>query len=134
MKTMSEPVSSSGAAGFAAYKLAMAYGVPACLAAVLVMLIAQPKSKREWAAALISTVSGSIYGGAFAIRYFGLHTWTEEVDSAVMLGGVYLVCGLPAWVLIRAGFAWVERRKSKDIAELALDAQDAFNKVRGGGK
>ncbi len=130
MKTMSEPLSSSGAAGFAAYKLAMAYGVPACLAAVLVMLIAHPKGKREWAAALISTVSGSIYGGAFAIRYFGLQTWTEEVDSAVMLGGVYFVCGLPAWVLIRAGSAWVEKRKSKDLQELVKDAEQAVKDVK----
>lgn len=130
MKTMSEPVSSSGAAGFAAYKLAMAYGVPACLAAVLVMLIAQPKSKREWAAALISTVSGSIYGGAFAIRYFGLHTWSEEVDSAVMLGGVYLVCGLPAWVIVRASFAWAEKRKAKDLQELIKDAAQAVKDVK----
>lgn len=130
---MAEPTS-SGAASFAVYKLAMAYGLPAGLAAVIVMLLTQPRSPREWALSLICTVSSSIYGGAFAARYFGWHIWALEQDGLMMLGGLYLVCGLPAWIIIRAFFTWSERRKEQDLAELAKAARQAFDDVRGGGR
>ena len=130
---MAEPTS-SGVASYAVYKLAVVYGLPAGLAAVIVMLMTKPRSPTEWALSLISTVSSSIYGGAFAARYFGWHRWAFEQDGLIMLGGLYLVCGLPAWVVIRALFAWADRRKDKDLAELAKDARQAFDDVRGGGK
>ena len=130
-KKMAEPTS-SGVASYAVYKIFFAYGLPACLASIIVMLLTQPRSPRVWTLALLSTVASSIYGGAFAIRYFGLHKWSEEVDSAVMLGGVYLVCGLPAWVIVRASFAWAEKRKSKDLQELVKDAAQAVKEVKNG--
>lgn len=114
---MAEP-SSSGAAGFAAYKLALALGLPAGIAAVVVMLWVQPKSPREWALALICTVAGSLYGGAFAVRHFGLQDWGVTFEGELALGGIRLLCGLPAWVLVRASFLWWEKRKGKDIAEI----------------
>lgn len=127
---MSEPVSSSGAAGFAAYKLAIAYGLPAVLAAVLVMLLTHPKTRSEWAASLLSTVSASIYGGEVAVQYFGLQAWLEHEHGALLVGGIYLLCGLPAWVLVRAFYAWTEKRRNKDLQELAKDVAAAIKEAK----
>ena len=130
---MAEPTS-SGAASFAVYKLAMAYGLPAGLAAVIVMTLTHPRSPREWALSLICTVSSSIYGGAFAARYFGWHIWALEQDGLMMLGGLYLLCGLPAWIIIRSLFTWAENRKGQDFGELAKAARQTFDDLTGGGK
>jgi hypothetical protein len=120
---MAEP-SSSAAGGYAAYKLALALGLPAGIAAVVVMLWVQPKSPREWTLALICTIAGSLYGGAFAVRHFGLQDWGQTFEGELALGGVRLLCGLPAWVIIRAAFLWVEKRKGKDIMELLTDVKE----------
>ena len=129
-----EPTSSS-VTSFAAYKLAIAYGIPTVLATVIVMLLTQPKSTREWCVALISTVASSIYGGAFLVRYLGYHVWLAEGESLpagglFVLGGLYLLCGLPAWILIRAIFAWTETRKTKDIGELVKDAKKIVETIK----
>lgn len=122
---MAEP-SSSGAAGFAAYKLAVAIGLPAGLAAIVVMLWVQPKSPREWAMALISTVVSSVCGGAAVVQYYGLTSWGESYTGLVALAGIIFACGLPGWVIVRAAFAWLEKRKGKDIVELITDAKGSL--------
>ena len=120
---MAEP-SSSAAGGYAAYKLAIALGLPAGIASVVVMLWVQPKSPREWTLALICTIAGSLYGGAYSVRHFGLQDWGQTFEGELALGGIRLLCGLPAWVIIRAAFLWVEKRKGKDIVELLTDAKE----------
>lgn len=122
---MAEP-SSSGAAGFAAYKLAVAIGLPAGLAAIVVMLWVQPKSPREWAMALISTVVSSVCGGAAVVQHYGLTSWGDSYNGLVALAGIIFACGLPGWVIVRAVFAWLEKRKGKDIAELLNDAKGSL--------
>ena len=122
---MAEP-SSSGAAGFAAYKLAVAIGLPAGLAAIVVMLWVQPKSPREWAMALISTVVSSVCGGAAVVQHYGLTSWGDSYNGLVALAGIIFACGLPGWVIVRAAFAWLEKRKDKDIAELITDAKESL--------
>lgn len=124
---MTEPAS-SGAAGFAAYKLAVALGLPAGLAAIVVMLWIQPKSPREWAMALISTFVSSICGGAFVVQHLALQLWADTTLGLIALGGLIFACGLPGWVIVRAGFAWIEKRKGKDLAELLQDAASAAPK------
>lgn len=122
---MAEP-SSSGAAGFAAYKLAVAIGLPAGLAAVVVMLWVQPKSPREWAMALISTVVSSICGGAAVVQYYELTSWGESYTGLVALAGIIFACGLPGWVIVRAVFAWLEKRKDKDLGQLISEAKEVL--------
>jgi uncharacterized membrane protein YadS len=122
---MAEP-SSSGAAGFAAYNLAVAFGLPAGLAAIVVMLWVQPKSPREWAMALISTVVSSVCGGAAVVQHYGLASWGDSYTGLVALAGIIFACGLPGWVIVRAAFAWLEKRKDKDIAELITDAKESL--------
>jgi hypothetical protein len=116
---MPEPTTSASAAGgFAAYKLAVAFGLPAGLAAIIVMLWIQPKSKREWAMALICTVVSSVCGGAAIIQHYGLNAWADTTIGLMGLSGLIFAAGLPGWVLVRAAFAWAEKRKGKDLAEL----------------
>lgn len=125
LSTMPEPTTSSAAGGFAAYKLAVALGLPAGLAAIVVMLWIQPKSPREWAMALICTVMSSICGGAALVQHLGMQDWANTTIGLLGLGGLIFACGLPGWVLVRAGFAWIEKRKGKDLAELVHDVREA---------
>lgn len=125
---MAEP-SSSAAGGFAAYKLAIALGLPAGLAAIVVMLYVQPTSKREWAMALISTVVSSVCGGAAVVQAYGLQAWGDSYLGLTAVAGIIFACGLPGWVIVRAAFAWVEKRKSKDLAELAADARNTVKEL-----
>ncbi len=120
---MAEP-SSSAAGGFAVYKIALALGLPAGLAAVVVMLYIQPKSKREWAMALISTVVSSICGGAGVVQHYGLQAWGDSYMGLTAIAGIIFACGLPGWVVIRAAFAWAEKRKGKDLAELISEVKE----------
>ena len=122
---MAEP-SSSAVGGYAAYKLAVAFGIPAGLASIVVMLWIQPESKREWAMALISTVVSSICGGAAVVQTYGLAAWGDSYMGLVGMAGIIFACGLPGWVLVRAAFAWLEKRKNKDIAELIQDARSVI--------
>lgn len=122
---MSEPASSTAASGYLIYKAAVAFGVPAGLAAIVVMLWVQPKSKREWAMALICTVVSSVGGGAMAVEYLQLqHLAVGGVVGLMALGGLIFACGLPGWVIVRAGFAWADKRRDKDLGELYADAKD----------
>ena len=118
----------SGAVGAAAgWKLiggaAGAYGLGAALATVVVMLMTPPRSPREWAVGLISTVVVSIGGGAGVIEHFGLHAWVLSFNGLLALLGLCFACGLPAWAVVRWVFTWIERRQGKDIGEVIADAK-----------
>ena len=129
---MPEPTSSTSAAGFAAFKAmggaaGMAAG-GAGLAAIIVMLMTPPRTPKEWAVGLISTVVGSVTGGAALITYFNLYHWMETPVGLVAVLGLVFACGLPAWAIVRASFTWLIRRQDKDVGELAQDAREAFRR------
>ncbi len=119
---MTDPAS-SGAAGAAAFKAvggasAVAAG-GATLAAVVVMLMTPPRSKREWAVGLISTVVASIGGGAAAIEYFGLQHWATAPIGLCAMGGLIFACGLPGWAIVRWVFNFIDRNGDAGIDEVA---------------
>lgn len=126
---MSEPIT-TGVAGFAGAKAFGALGLGAAFAAVVVMIMTLPKTGREWAVGLISTVIGSIAGGAYVIvKYDLLHGVGQGDDINTVLQlcsvlGVAFACGLPAWSIVRAAFLYMERHRTKDLGEL-------INQVRG---
>ena len=124
---MAEPTSSSAAGGLALWKLAGgAAGVAAGgagLAAVIVMLMTPPRSPREWAVGLISTVLGSVCGGAAVVQHFGIQAWLGSYVGLVALLGLAFACGLPAWAVVRWGFTWMIRREGKDLGEVIADAK-----------
>lgn len=127
---MPEPTSSSAAGGFAAYKLAVAFGIPAGLAAIVVMLWIQPKSPREWTMALICTVMSSVCGGALAIEYLKLqHLAAGGLSGLMAMAGVIFACGLPGWVIVRALFAWLDKRKNLGLPELIKEVKKDASEV-----
>lgn len=130
-ETMSEP-STTAAAGIAGWKLLAGAGGAAGLAAIVVMLMTQPRSPREWAVGLITTVVGSVFGGAAVVQYLDLHSWLATMPGTVGLIGLCFACGLPAWAITRWTFTWIMRRDGKAIDEVMQEAADsARNVVRG---
>lgn len=135
---MTEPAT-SGAAGLAGWKLVGgAAGVTAGafgLAAAVVMLMTPPRSPREWAVGLISTLVSSIAGGAWLLHLLGLADLASTgVLGLAVLFGLCFACGLPAWAVVRALFSWLGRREGKDLGELARDAADDVRSVLPGGR
>lgn len=130
LQSMSEPGPLTAAGGIALYKLG-AFGFVAVLAAVVVMAMTLPKTVREFVVAMISTSVSSICGGAFVVRWFDIGSWANDDVGVIALGGIIFVCGLPAWVLVRAWFKWAERRRDKDLAEMASDLAELRKAVTG---
>lgn len=130
---MAEPTS-SGAAGVAGWHaVGGAAGVAAGgagLAAIVVMCMMTPRSPKEWAVGLISTVVCSVAGGAGVIQYFNLHAWMHSYVGLVSLLGIAFACGLPGWALVRAAFTWMEKRRALDIAELVAEARKSLPGVQ----
>jgi len=123
MNQMTEPATTA-AGGLALYKLG-AFGFMAVLAAVVVMAMTLPKTVREFVVAMVSTVVSSICGGAAVVSYLGIAHWINDDFGFVAIGGLIFVCGLPAWVMVRASFAYVEMRKDKSILEIILEVKAA---------
>lgn len=128
---MSEPISGS-VAGAAGWKIiggtAGALGIGAAFASVVVMLMTLPKNGREWAVGLISTVIGSIAGGAYVIIKLDILQAVQTATDLYSLFfalcsmlGIAFACGLPAWAVVRWVFAYIEKQRGKDIVEVAKE-------------
>ena len=121
---MTEPTSST-AAGIAGWKLiGGAAGVAAGgagLAAIVVMCMTPPRSMREWVVGLITTVLGSICGGAAVVQYLGLHAWAGNYFGMVALVGLVFACGLPGWAMTRWVFNYIAKREGKGADEILAE-------------
>ena len=118
---MPEPTS-SGVAGAAAFKAAGG----ALLATIVVMLMTPPRSMREWAVGLISTVVTGIGGDAIAVQYFRLQEWVDSVIGLVALGGLIFGCGLPGWAIVRWVFNFIQRNRDAGIDEVAREVKEVL--------
>lgn len=121
---MPEPASSSvaGAAAFQAAGGVAAGG--ALLSTIVVMLMTPPRTHREWAVGVISTVVTGIGGGAIAVQYFGLQEWVNAATGLVALGGLIFGCGLPGRALVRWIFSFIEKHRDDGIDEIAHDVKE----------
>lgn len=123
--------SAAVSAGSAAAKhTAIAAGGGLAMGAVVVMSLTMPSRKIDFFAALISTVISSLCGGAYAVQHFDLlagvilaPTTAHLYLALAQIGGVFFVCGLPGWVLVRSVFVFTETRKTKGIDVLVGDAK-----------
>lgn len=123
---MTEPATTA-AGGFALSKLlGLVLGVP--LAVAVVMIMTRPRSSREWAVALISTVVVSIGGGAAVIQYYGLHEWAVTFYGSLALASLHFTCGLPAWVLVRAWFIYAEKRRDSTLTDMVKEIRESVGK------
>jgi len=123
---MSEAIS-GGAAGVAGWKLigglAGAGAIGAGLAAIVVMCLTWPRSPKEWAVGIISTVVASIGGGAFVIMKYGLLVWAQEPVGLVAVLGLVFACGLPGWAIVRWLFNYIAKRQGAGIDDIAADVR-----------
>lgn len=129
---MSEPIS-TGAAGVAGWKILgglAGTGIGAGLAAYIVMSMTKPKTNQEWHVALICTLVGSIGGGACLISWLGLQRWADDVFGLVGMFGIAFACGLPAWLIIRALFIYIDKRRDADITQIIADGAQAAKAVK----
>ena len=121
---MPEPTS-SGVAGAAAFKAAGGVAAGgALLATIVVMLMTPPRSSREWAVGVISTVVTGVGGGSIAVQYFGLQEWVSSVTGLVALGGLIFGCGLPGWAIVRWVFNFIQKNRDAGIDEIAKDVKE----------
>jgi hypothetical protein len=123
---MSEPTTSAAGGLFAWKAVGGAAGFAAGgagLAAIIVMLMTPPRSPREWTVGLISTVLGSLCGGAAVVQHYALQDWFQSYIGLVAVMGLAFACGLPAWAIVRWGFTWILRRQDKDLGEVIHDAR-----------
>lgn len=130
--------SASAAGGVALWKVAggiLGIGVVASALGFLVLL---PKTPREAAARALATMVGSALLGP-ALVAGAYSKWPEIFGAGVQLAekvglepwlGLFMVAapllamgGLPFWWLLGALVLWFERRRGKDLGELAEDAQ-----------
>lgn len=132
VQNMSEPISGA-AAGVAGWKIIgglAGTGIGAGLAAYIVMAMTKPKTNQEWHVAMICTLAGSIGGGAALISWLGLQRWANDVFGLVGMFGIAFACGLPAWLIIRALFIYIDKRRDADITQIVADGAQAVKAVK----
>jgi hypothetical protein len=140
---VTEPTSSA-AGGWALGKAiggVLAIGIVASALGFLVML---PKTPKEAMARILATMAGSALGGPLLVAAV-YSRWPEifaaGAELAVRMGmegwmGTFMVAapllamaGLPCWWILGAAVLWFEKRKGKDLGELAADARADVGKV-----
>lgn len=123
---MPEPTS-SGVAGAAVFKAAGGTAAGgALLATIVVMLMTPPRTHKEWAVGVISTVVTGIGGGAIAIEYFGLQEWASSIIGLAAMGGLIFGCGLPGWAIVRWIFNFIDKNRDAGIDDVAKEMKEVL--------
>lgn len=135
------------AAGGALIKL---FGIPVLAGAAatsLGFMFMWPKNKKEaFTRFFVSTLSSILFGPALvvAVRSWWPTLFDNAKDVALLydsdpaLGFLFIAAplmvaaGLPAWWVLGATVRWLDKRKDKDIGEIARDAAAVVKEVRGG--
>lgn len=136
----------TSAAGGALIKWIGVPVVAASLAAALTFIFMPPATHREFIARLFVTFIGSFTLGP--ILYFGFMSYfpgilllaVQELSGVagldagmvkVSLSVPFLIAGgLPGWYVLGWAFRWMEKRKGKDLAEVAIEVADDIRRFR----
>jgi hypothetical protein len=125
------------------------FGVPVLAGAAatgLAFLFMWPKTIKEAAIRLACTIVASAIAGPFLV--IAVHSWWPSLfASAGEVAGMYkmpyelgmlfvsapflVLAGLPAWWILGGLVLWFDRRRGKDLGELAHDAAEVVRDVRG---
>lgn len=125
------------------------FGVPVlagAAATALTFLFMWPRTRREaFVRFTCSICTSTILGPVLVVA---LHSWWPSLfESAAAVaamngadptlgvlavaGPIMVLAGLPAWWVLGGIVLWLERRRGKDIGELARDAAEIIKDVRG---
>jgi hypothetical protein len=134
---MSEPASSA-AGGIALWKVAGSILGIGVVASALGFLVLLPKTPKEAAFRALATMAGSALLGPLVVaaaysRYPEVFSAGATIAQSIGMEpwlGMFMVAapllamaGLPFWWVLGAGVLWFERRKGKDLGELAADVK-----------
>jgi len=142
---------STGLGGWAALKVAAAFGVPAALAALIGMLLMPPKTPREFVARTTCTVVSSfLFGPLLAIAaiswmpsLMGSAHWVAArtglgseglLAMFYVLGPCMLLAGLPAWWVLGAYMRWMATMRQKGLLEWVVEVRAKLLSIRPGGE
>ncbi len=126
------------------------FGIPVLAGAAatsLGFMFMWPKTKKEaFTRFFVSTLFSILFGPALVVAVRSW--WPTLFDSAKDVASLYgsdpalgflfiaaplmVAAGLPAWWVLGATVRWLDKRKDKDIGELARDAAAIVKDVRGG--
>lgn len=133
------------AAGGALIKYFGAQVVAGAVATAFAFLFMWPKTLKEAAVRMACTILASAIAGPLLV--IAAHSWWPTLfSSASQLAVIYgadpflgylfiaapflVMAGLPAWWIIGAFVLWLDKRRGKDLAEIAHDAAEAVRDVR----
>ncbi|MGK5027234.1 hypothetical protein [Janthinobacterium sp. RB2R34] len=119
----------------------------ALLATMLSFMVMWPRSRKEAVIRICSSIIIATFTGPVLVAAV-LSWWPALFDSANAVAVLYgcdpatgflfiaaplmAAIGLPAWWVLGACVRWFDRRRDKDIGELAADVAAAVKEVRSG--
>jgi hypothetical protein len=124
------------------------FGIPVLAGAAatgLAFLFMWPKTLKEAAIRFVCTLVASALAGPFLV--IAMHSWWPTLftsagevariyDLPPELGIIFVaapflvLAGLPAWWILGSLVLWLDKRRGKDLAEIAHDAAVAVHDVR----
>lgn len=114
---------------------AFAAGGGAVVASAVVMAATMPRRKTDFFLCIISTVISSLSIGSYVVIHFDLIgdlLAVATVEQAYMIlaqiGGIFFVCGLPGWTIVRAFFLWSEKHRKSTLPEILEDAKKVWKR------
>lgn len=123
-----------GAAGHATamtiYGTAGIGALAAIFAFCVVTMMRMPRSPKEWAIGMISTLVSSLSLGSAVVIKFALLDWAKKPDpleawlGMIAIGGILFCCGLVGWAIVRWSFNWINAREGQQIDAVIRDARN----------
>ncbi|UMR33157.1 hypothetical protein MJ904_13895 [Massilia sp. MB5] len=120
-------------AGAAATALAFLFMWPRTMQEAAIRVVSTLITSMVCGPAVVIAAAHSMPGAFGTARELAVLYGLEPIYGQLLLAAPFLVLtGLPAWWVIGWLVRWMDKRKDKDIAEVAADAAAAVRQMRGG--